>query len=627
MRVVIPLELLPSPPPHPYSVPAAGPPRTDAASSLVAPLSTPRIDSLLASRHARQRHPPTTDTELLAALHVESRLEAVETHLAALSASSAGRGPGIAQVPSPGKRPTRKPLRRPSSTAATLAVQTGELSVPERLRQLEAERDAVSQQLDRHRAVRRDQNSGRSSKPSEQHVEPAEKESTSPELSASARATTTREEPSSQPAVLHLVRDPAAVLIEERLTAAQSALQTEREEWTRERADMRRQHDEAVERGRKLQAQLDALTAEAEESGRALDQQKRAVAEAGRRERDLRDQITQLWDERRQSVEMIKDLETAMSRTRAEEERRWTERVRGLERQVADASAEERRARAEGGRLEDECDQLRRSLATTQQQLGQWQEAAHRLQTQLDYASQELLRLQKADLAHEEQRRREREEHEGRVRQLEREREKEGAAWREERQQLLRLREEVEARLSSLQTHFLQRQQDASDLKELLKLSVRRERDAATAAELLKCDVEEAQKAVRDSNQRWQHGVRDWEMQRAQLQEEHRSVLDTQRAAAEDATAKWRQSAAEAQSLTQDNLRLERDVEELKKSTRRQCSGALLLCAVLSPHGPHSPVARSCGSLQTAQPPRRPRADGERSRRCAAAAEGGRGPG
>ena len=368
------------------------------------------------------------------------------------------------------------------------------------------------------------------------------------------------------------VPDSHVTQLEEQLGVLQSTLSAERADRAREGADAARLQEEATATATRLQAELTAQKANLSARAREAEQLQSDLAAATRRARESEEAHARLEKEMRQSEERMRRSEAAAS---YDEERRWSERVARVERQLADAEASDKRTRTELARKDDEFEQLRLSLLHTQRLLSQAEASERTRKAQCDELTASLSRLQQTlrdaveELAQEK-----RERVEG-TKRADVERARQAEEWQVEKQRLTRMCEEVEQRLAALQRHYLQRQQDVSDLKELLKLSVKRERDAALQVDRLRLEQSEALKAAEEWKRRWEKESREWEAQRSTLQPLAASYEAQQRAVA-DMTDSWRKSHSEAQRLLDDNSNLRKEVGEQKKSAASLRS--LVLC-------------------------------------------------
>ena len=595
MRVIPP----DSPPPSAPALPVPTWSASDVAS--VSPslpvLSTPRIDTLLASHHARHHKARASERELLHALHVDSRLEAVESHLAALRVR---QSPEPSPTASPKKRPAqalhRRSVRgrRHSSEETEVDVQ----SVAAEVQRIAEKHEAVKAKLERATAARRES----------EWEERRKKGDDGPQISSRTDAAQDDAQVQSikeavPPSQVVPLPDPRVAQLEEQLAVLQSALEEERAHRAREKTEAARVQEEASATAVRLHGELAAEKVHSATRARESEELQQQLAAATRRSREAEEALARLEKELRQNEERTRRSEAAAL---YEEERRWSERLTRAERQLADAEASERRTRAELARKDDECEQLRRSLLHTQPQLSQAEVSERALRAGCEELTASVSRLQQSLREAEEESAREKRERAETSRRGEEQRAREKEEWQVERQRLVRVCEEMEQRLAALQRYYLQRQHDVSDLKELLKLSVKRERDAAVQVEQLRLETGEALKAAAEWKGRWEADSREWEVQRSTLQALAAAHESLQRAGAE-LTHKLGESQSEAQRLRDDNVKLRREVEEQKRSvapppaaaatlrlTRRrvQLMWPALLCVLL--------VRRMAGLVETA---------------------------
>ena len=366
-------------------------------------------------------------------------------------------------------------------------------------------------------------------------------------------------QPSVSPAVV--------VALEQKLATVEASLATERSDRERERSEAERRLNTASDLAKRVQVELEEQMALTSKRMREMEEQHHlALTAAVREARESKEATDRLEREMRVMEEKMRRADAAIHRDAAGEERRWSERQDRLERQLSDAESNEKRMRAELSRKDEDCEQIRRSLQSIQQQLQQSQEAERRCNAQLDGVTAEVARLRQSAHTAEELHRREREEHYTAMRQLQTEREKDKAEWLEEKQRLVRGSEEVEQRLSALHRHYLQRQQDVNDLKELLKLSVRKEREAVSEVEQRRAEAAEALRVAEEWKRRWATESREWEAQRTALLQHQALHSEVEQKSFAEVMEKQRKSDEAALQLRSDNTRLHKEVEELNKS-------------------------------------------------------------
>ena len=473
----------------------------------IAALPTPRIDSLLASRHRRQQQ-----RELVQALHVDHRLERLEHTLAALNQ----------------RKPLSTPKQRPTVSS------DGERSDEGQASDVESKLSSARQPDRTKRRHAITHTSHTQTEPSDEAV------------------------PVSQSPPL-----PSYEQLQQQMVQLQAELSAARKQRWEER-------ETAEARQRETERRLGEAEGQLQEQASAALQRMKERDEHEAEARKWRDECNKLSGQHLQAVLDGKQRE-AEARSEADRERRLhveaqkqsEDQLEQQRRQLSQLQADEAKVRIDKARLEAEVHRMQIDVQNLSGVAREREQSGQRLTADVSALSQQLLQLQSHTPELQQQARQAKEAEAVATERLARDR----LLWEENRRQLSDALAECEQRLAALSAHYVDKQRDVSDLKELCKLSVRNEREARREADEARDEAGRRAEQLAELQRQWQRERAQWQQERDKVQQQaYAHQLEVQ--AAGDARGKLLLVLAE--------------VAELKKQADRSADTNLLFARCLA---------------------------------------------
>ena len=452
----------------------------------IAAVPTPRIDSLLASRHRRQQQ----QRELVQALHVDHRLELIERKLATFNS----------------RTPTSSTDHRFSSSKATRSVAEDDGSDDTENRGERAgDTERVLKPGHRGESVKRKQPGATQS--AQTQTEPSDVTDTATQSS-------------------HL---PSYQQLQEQMLQLQAELSAAREQGLTERAAMEARQLGLEEKLGEVEGQLQSRVSAAVERMTERDEHQLET-------RRWRDECTNLSKQHHQALEESKQRE-AEAHAEADKERklytesarRWQDQLEQLQRQLNHTQVEEARMQLERDRAEAEVRRMQVDKERLESEVRQQEQREQRLTTDVAALSQQVKQLQSQLSESQTQTRQAKEAETVAADRLARDR----LLWEQDRRQLCDKLTDVELRLTALSSHYVDKQRDVSDLKELIKLSVRNEREARREADEAREEVRRRDEQLSDVQRRCQHERSEWQEERETVRQQLQAYQLEQQAASD----------------------------------------------------------------------------------------------
>ena len=487
----------------------------------ISALPTPRIDSLLATHHRRQQQ-----RELVQALHVDHRLETIERKLATLNTRTA-HGKQTVEHRSMKRAAADSELEDDGSgdTEHGSAEQASErkwVHDPSHLAESIKRKQPLSTYMSAQ--TQTEPSSGTDTTTQASPLLPSYEQLQQQMLQLQAELTSAREERQAEKEAMNIRQRE----LDDRLKEAQEQLQSQ----VGMAVERMKERDEHAVEAHKWRDECNSLNTLSQQSQQALEESTRREAEA--------------------TTEAKRE-----SKLRIEAEKQWEQQLEQLRLQLSHAQTDEARMRSQRDRAEAEERRVQLEKETLDGQVKEQQQREQKLTEDIAALSQQVKQLQSHSSELQQQTRQAKETEAVVTERLARDR----LLLEEQRRQLTDKLTESEARLTALSSHYVDKQRDVSDLKELIKLSVRSEREARVEADEAQEEVRRRGQQLVDMQRQWQHERSGWKDESDRLQVQLQAYQTEQ------------QTVAEVRSQL---LLVQSELDELRKQTSR--SDTLIQC-------------------------------------------------